>query len=240
MLDEQAAPEVPEVPKSDTLLDQAQPTLEAGEYFLADGIKGTGDAPEWLNTEKYKSVAEQAKGYAELSKRFGGFKGAPKDGYTPPEGVEADDALYQELEAFATKTNMNGDAFQEAWELLSTQGKVAEEYSQEVELSKLGDNAQERIKTVEGFMKNNLDADTYEQARGLVTNAGSVELVELLVKATAPTKLPLEGGTHPQGLTWSDVEHEMFKKDDNGNLLRSTNSSHEQKIQKMMATFEHQ
>jgi len=240
MLDEQAAPEVPEVPKSDTLLDQAQPTLESGEYFLADGIKGTGDAPEWLNTEKYKSVAEQAKGYAELSKRFGGFKGAPKDGYTPPEGVEADDALYQELEAFATKTNMNGDAFQEAWELLSTQGKVAEEYSQEVELSKLGDNAQERIKTVEGFMKNNLDADTYEQARGLVTNAGSVELVELLVKATAPTKLPLEGGTHPQGLTWSDVEHEMFKKDDNGNLLRSTNSSHEQKIQKMMATFEHQ
>ena len=240
MLDEQAAPEVPEVPKSDTLLDQAQPTLESGEYFLADGIKGTGDAPEWLNTEKYKSVAEQAKGYAELSKRFGGFKGAPKDGYTPPEGVEADDALYQELEAFATKTNMNGDAFQEAWELLSTQGKVAEEYSQEVELSKLGDNAQERIKTVEGFMKNNLDADTYEQARGLVTNADTIELVELLVKATAPTKLPLEGGTHPQGLTWSDVEHEMFKKDDNGNLLRSTNSSHEQKIQKMMATFEHQ
>ena len=237
MLDEQAAPEVP---KSDTLLDQAQPTLEAGEYFLADGIKGTGDAPEWLNTEKYKSVAEQAKGYAELSKRFGGFKGAPKDGYTPPEGVEADDALYQELEAFATKTNMNGDAFQEAWELLSTQGEVAEEYNQEVELSKLGDNAQERIKTVEGFMKNNLDADTYEQARGLVTNADTIELVELLVKATAPTKLPLEGGTHPQGLTWSDVEHEMFKKDDNGNLLRSTNSGHEQKIQKMMATFEHQ
>ena len=240
MLDEQAAQEKSEVPKSDTLLDQAQPTLEAGEYFLADGIKGTGDAPEWLNTEKYKSVAEQAKGYAELSKRFGGFKGAPKDGYTPPEGVEADDALYQELEAFATKTNMNGDAFQEAWELLSTQGEVAEEYNQEVELSKLGDNAQERIKTVEGFMKNNLDADTYEQARRLVTNADTIELVELLVKATAPTKLPLEGGTHPQGLTWSDVEHEMFKKDDNGNLLRSTNSSHEQKIQKMMATFEHQ
>jgi|TARA_R110002033_G_scaffold54257_3_gene102707 hypothetical protein len=240
MLDEQAAQEKSEVPKSDTLLDQAQPTLEAGEYFLADGIKGTGDAPEWLNTEKYKSVAEQAKGYAELSKRFGGFKGAPKDGYTLPEGIESDDALYQELEAFATKTNMNGDAFQEAWELLSTQGEVAEEYNQEVELSKLGDNAQERIKTVEGFMKNNLDADTYEQARGLVTNADTIELVELLVKATAPTKLPLEGGTHPQGLTWSDVEHEMFKKDDNGNLLRSTNSSHEQKIQKMMATFERQ
>lgn len=233
MSEEQAAEQ------SDTLLDSSEPTLAEGEYYLTEGIKGTGEVPEWLDT-KYKSVADQAKGYAELSKKFGGFKGAPKDGYTPPEGIESDDALYQELEAFATKTNMSADAFGEAWELLSTQGEVAEEYNQEVELNKLGDNAQERVKTVESFMKNNLDADTYEKARGLVTNADTIELVELLVKATAPTKLPLEGGTHPQGLTWSDVEHEMFKKDDNGNLLRSTNINHEHKIQKMMATFEHQ
>jgi hypothetical protein len=65
MLDEQAATEA----SRDTLLDQANPSLEAGEYFLSDGIKGTGETPEWLNTEKYKSVAEQAKGYAELSKK---------------------------------------------------------------------------------------------------------------------------------------------------------------------------
>tara|TARA_R110002012_G_scaffold22589_6_gene77896 strand:- start:10474 stop:11190 length:717 start_codon:yes stop_codon:yes gene_type:complete len=234
MLDKQAAQEPP---KSDTLLDQAQPTLEAGEYFLSDGIKGSGDAPEWYNSEKYKSVADQAKGYSELEKRFGGFKGAPKDGYTPPEGVEADDALYQELEAFATKTNMNSDVFQEAWELLSTQGEVAEEYNQEVELEKLGDNAQERIKTVEGFMKNNLDADTYEQARGLVTNADTIELVELLVKATAPTKLPSEGGHNPEGLSWEAIEVEMFKKDEQGNLLRSTNLAHERKVQSMMEAW---
>ena len=233
MLDEQAAQEKQETPKSDTLLDQAQPTLEAGEYFLSDGIKGTGEAPEWLNTEKYKSVAEQAKGYAELSKRFGGFKGAPKDGYAIPEGVETDDALYQELEAFATKTNMNGDAFQEAWELLSTQGEVAEEYNQEVELSKLGDNAQERIKTVESFMKNNLDSDTYEQARGLVTNADTIELVELLVRATAPAKLPSEGGHNPEGLSKEAIEAEMFRKDENGNLLRSVNPEHDAKIKRM-------
>ena len=235
MLDEQAAPEAQ--PERDTLLDQAQPSLEAGEYFLTDGIKGTGEAPEWLNTEKYKSVAEQAKGYAELSKRFGGFKGAPKDGYTIPEGVEKDDALYQELEAFATKTNMNGDAFSEAWELLSTQGEVAEEYNQEVELSKLGDNAQERIKTVEGFMKNNLDADTYEKARGLVNTADTIELVEMLVRATAPTKLPMEGGHNPEGLSKEAIEAEMFKKDEHGNLLRSVSPEHNAKIAKMWEAF---
>jgi hypothetical protein len=233
MLDEQAAPEE----KGDTLLDQAQPSLEAGEYFLTDGIKGSGEAPEWYMPEKYKSVADQAKGYSELQKQFGGFKGSPKDGYTAPEGVEADDGLYQELTTFANKTNMSQDAFGEAWELLSTQGQVAEEYNQEAELTKLGDNAAERIKTVEGFMKNNLPAEVYEEARGLVNNAQSIQLVEMLVKATAPAKLPMEGGHNPEGLTWEAIEVEMFKKDEQGQLLRSISMPHEQKIQKMMEAW---
>jgi hypothetical protein len=129
MSEEQAAEQ------SDTLLDSAEPTLAEGEYYLTDGIKGTGEVPEWLDT-KYKSVADQAKGYSELSKKFGGFKGSPKDGYTPPEGIESDDALYQELEAFATKTNMSADAFGEAWELLSAQDYAAQAVDQEEELSK--------------------------------------------------------------------------------------------------------
>ena len=233
MLDEQAAPEE----KGDTLLDQAQPSLEAGEYFLTDGIKGSGEAPEWYMPEKYKSVADQAKGYSELQKQFGGFKGSPKDGYTAPEGVEADDGLYQELTTFANKTNMSQDAFGEAWELLSTQGQVAEEYNQEAELTKLGDNAAERIKTVEGFMKNNLPAEVYEEARGLVNNAQSIQLVEMLVKATAPAKLPMDGGHNPEGLTWEAIEVEMFKKDEQGQLLRSISMPHEQKIQKMMEAW---
>ena len=233
MLDEQAAPEE----KGDTLLDQAQPSLEAGEYFLTDGIKGSGEAPEWYMPEKYKSVADQAKGYSELQKQFGGFKGSPKDGYTAPEGVEADDGLYQELTTFANKTNMSQDAFGEAWELLSTQGQVAEEYNQEAELTKLGDNAAERIKTVEGFMKNNLPAEDYEEARGLVNNAQSIQLVEMLVKATAPAKLPMDGGHNPEALTWEAIEVEMFKKDEQGQLLRSISMPHEQKIQKMMEAW---
>ena len=77
MLEEQAAPEET---TSDTLLDQASPTLNEGEYFLSEGIKGAGDMPEWYNPSKYKSVSEQAKAYTELEKKFGGFTGAPKDG----------------------------------------------------------------------------------------------------------------------------------------------------------------
>ena len=235
MLDENQA--APETTTSDTLLDANAPTLNEGEYFLSDGIKGSGDTPDWYKGDKYKSVAEQAKAYTELEKKFGGFTGAPKDGYSGPEGIEGDDALLQELTEFVTKTNMSQEAFGDAWELLSAQGQAVEQVTQEQEIASLGDNAQERIKNVEGYLKNNLDADVYEEVRNLVTDARSIQLVEHLVRATAPARLPIDGGDHPSGMTWSDVEAEMFKKNDSGQLLRSIDSNHEAKIQKMMQDF---
>jgi hypothetical protein len=235
MSDEQA--EVQEA-TSDTLLDNAEPTLSENEYFLAEGIKGTGETPEWYKADKYQSVAEQAKAYTELEKKFGGFKGAPKDGYSAPEGVEQDDALLAELTEFAKDTNMSQEAYGRAWELLTAQEQAVEEVTAEQEMAKLGENATQRLKTVEGFLKNNLDADTYTQVQDLVTTAESVQLIEAIVKATVPAKLPIEGGEHPSGLTWADVEAEMFKKNETGQFLRSVDPNHEAKIQKMLASFE--
>ena len=220
-----------------SLVDAAEPTLGEGEYFLSDGIKGVGDMPEWYKADKYKSVAEQAKAYTELEKKFGGFTGAPKDGYELYEGVESDDALWAELVEFGNKTNMSQSAMNEAWELLTAQEQAIEEVSVEAEMDKLGDNAVERIKVVEQYMKNNLDGDTYERLRYAVNSAEAVELVEALVKSTAPAKLPIDGHIEPGGIEWSDIEAEMFRKDDNGNLLRSVDINHERKIQRMMREF---
>ena len=220
-----------------SLVDAAEPTLGEGEFFLSDGIKGVGDQPEWYKADKYKSVAEQAKAYTELEKKFGGFTGAPKDGYSVVEGVESDDALWQELVSFGEKTNMSQSAMNDAWELLSAQDQAAEEVSMEVELQKLGDNGVERVKVVEQYMKNNLDGDTYERLRYAVNSAEAVELIEALVKSTAPAKLPIDGYIEPGGLTWEDIESEMYKKSDNGQYLRSVDPNHEAKIQRMMKEF---
>ena len=132
---------------------------------------------------------------------------------------------------------MSQDAFSEAWDLLSAQSGAVEEVSQEQEMAKLGDNAQQRINTVNGFLKNNLDAETYEKVSQKVTNADAIELIEEIVKATASAKLPIDGGEHPTGMTWADIETEMFKKSENGQLLRSVDQAHEAKIQKMMKEF---
>lgn len=234
MSEEQA---VVEEPTNDTLLDNAEPTLGENEYFLSEGVKGVGEAPDWYIADRYKSVSEQAKAYNELNKKFGGFSGAPKDGYTMPEDVEQDDALLAELTEFAQDTNMNDEAFGRAWELLTAQAEAVEEVTQEMEMQKLGDNAVERIKTVEGFLKNNLDADEYEAVQELVTTADSVKLIEAIVKATMPTRLPIDGGQHPTGLTWQDVEAEMFKKHESGQLLRSVDPNHERKVQQLISSF---
>ena len=220
-----------------SLVDAAEPTLGEGEYFLTEGIKGTGETPDWFKADKYKSIADQAKAYTELEKRFGGFKGAPKDGYSVPEGIEADDALFAELKAFAEDTNMSQDAFDRAWDLLQAQSEAVEEVSLEAEMAKLGDNATGRIKHVEQFMKNNLDPDTYERLRYAVNSAESVELIESLIKSTAPAKLPIDGVVEPGGITWQAIEAEMYKKDEHGNLLRSVDRNHEAKIQRMMREY---
>jgi hypothetical protein len=220
-----------------SLVGEAEPTLAEGEYFLSDNIKGVGDTPEWYKADKYKSVAEQARAYTELEKKFGGFTGAPKDGYQLYDGVESDDALWSELVEFGTANNMNQSALHQAWELLTAQEEAIEQVSVEEEIGKLGPNAAERITTVEQIMRNNLEPELYEKYRDVVTSATMIEFIEDFSKSMRPAQLPIDGYVEPGGVEWADIEAEMFRKDDNGNLLRSVDMNHERKIQRMMKEF---
>ena len=220
-----------------SLVGEAEPTLAEGEYFLSDNIKGVGEMPEWYKADKYKSVAEQARAYTELEKKFGGFTGAPKDGYELYDGVESDDALWAELVEFGNNTNMNQSALHQAWELLTAQEEALEQVSMEEEIGKLGPQAAERITTVEQLMRNNLSPELYEKHRDVVTSAAIIEFIEDFSKSMRPAQLPIDGYIEPGGIEWADIEAEMFRKDDNGNLLRSVDINHERKIQRMMKEY---
>jgi len=220
-----------------SLVGATEPTLAEGEYFLSENIKGIGEMPEWYKADKYKSVAEQARAYTELEKKFGGFTGAPKDGYELYDGVESDDALWAELVEFGTANNMNQSALHQAWELLTAQEEALEQVSVEEEISKLGPNAAERITTVEQLMRNNLEPELYEKYRDVVTSAIMIEFIEDFSRSMRPAQLPIDGYVEPGGIEWADIEAEMFRKDENGNLLRSVDMNHERKIQRMMKEY---
>ena len=53
-------------------------TQNESSWLWGDEVPGTGEAPEWFNGAKYKSVAEQAKAYPELEKKFGSFTDAAR------------------------------------------------------------------------------------------------------------------------------------------------------------------
>ena len=64
-----------------------------------------------------------------------------------------------------------------------------------------------------------------------------IEFIEDFSKSMRPAQLPIDGYVEPGGVEWADIEAEMFKKDENGNLLRSVDMNHERKIQRMMKEF---
>lgn len=88
-------------------------------WFYADGVPGTGERPAFLDT-KFKSLADQAKAYPELSKaqgKFGSYFGAPEKDYElkAPEGFEGqfnlEDPLLKEFLPLAKEMNLSQAAF---------------------------------------------------------------------------------------------------------------------------------
>jgi hypothetical protein len=218
--------------ETSSLLDSAAPELGEGEYFLSDGVKGDGDKPEWYIDSKYKTIADQAKGYNEIRQKLGAFTGAPEDGYAAPEGIEPEDELFSQLAEFGKETNMSQQGLEKAWELLSTQNAVSQEINQEAEMAKLGDNASERLQQVDTALKNKLGAK-YDDVAPLITTAEDVILAETLIKSFAPSKIAQEGAQQPQGLTLEEVEKFSNAKDESGRLLRSTDAAYNAKAEQM-------
>ena len=82
--------------EEETLIDD-NPVEEAAAEEVVESTEveaaapEEGEKPEWLK-DKYKSVEDQAKAYAELEKKFGGFTGSPEGDYEMkvPEGISGE------------------------------------------------------------------------------------------------------------------------------------------------------
>jgi len=182
------------------------------------------------NTANYENMGNA---YNELNSKFGGFTGAPKDGYEPIEGYEEGDEMLSAFTDWAKEGNMSQAMFNKGFEILSAQSNVSSEVSKENELAQLGDNPQARIDKVDNYLINNLSKEDYEEMSGLVTTAQGVKLIEALIPAQSQHKLSDNNTSESSGLTLAEVNEAAFKKDDNGNLLRSVDPAYDKKIIEM-------
>lgn len=169
----------------------APPPQTESEWAWSEGLKGDGDKPEWLNG-RYKSVADQAKAYTELEKRFGEFKGAPKEGYQLEaiEGLEADSPLLQQFSKTFAELNLSQSGFERVVnEFVNTHAAIAQANAAE-EMKKLGPQGQQMIKETNQWIQNNFPPEVGKAVQGWIMTAEDIKALDIIRSFQPISKIP--------------------------------------------------
>lgn len=196
------------------------------------------ERPAWL-PEKFKSGEALANSYSELEKKLGAFTGSPETYELPSiEGIEidAEGELYKHISGFCKDNNVNQDMFNSLVETYFSHAEVSQEQQLKAEIESLGPNANSRLQEVEQYLKNQFP-DDFNELAGMVTSANAVKLMERMIAASAPAKLPFEGGESASGMTETKLNELMYAKDDNGNLKRSVDPAYNKMVQDELNRF---
>ena len=176
-----------------------------------------GEKPEWLK-DKYKSVEDQAKAYAELEKKFGGFTGSPEGEYEikAPEDLpgefDMEDPRLEWFQNVAKETNMSQATFDQMLHGFAKMEVEANdpEAAKNIEIQALGKNANARLRDLGDWGKANLDSNQYEGFKGLATTAAGVEVLEALIAKSSEGKMPTSNTVRAPGIT-QEMLDDMIK-----------------------------
>lgn len=197
----------------ETLIDEnpaeeaaTEETVESTEVEAA--APEEGEKPEWLK-DKYKSVEDQAKAYAELEKKFGGFTGSPDGDYEikAPEDLpgefDLEDPRIEWFQNVAKESNMSQATFDKMLHGFAKMEVEANdpEAAKAIEIQALGKNANARLRDLGDWGKANLNADQYEGFKGLATTAAGVQVLETLIAKTSEGKMPTSNTVRSPALT---------------------------------------
>lgn len=145
-------------------------------WFIDEGIPGVGQKPSWL-PDKFKTIAELAKSHSELEKRLG----AVPDKYDVSKSkfIDPDYVPFQDFLSVAKDKRVPQEVLDK---MVDSLNKYVEEFSTDYkeEMKKLGDNAQERIITLDNWAKANLSKESYEGLTNSLSNAEAVKALEEL------------------------------------------------------------
>jgi len=243
---EAATPETAETTTETTGAEEQQTTetatTEAAKYLFADGVEGTGDAPEWFKANKYKTISDQAKAYNDLEGRFGAFKGAPKDGKYAIEGIDFEEnPLMATVAAWGLENQLSPEGLENLVVKVGELAAKQQEEDQTAAMEALGENAQKRLADLASWGRNNLQPDEYEQFQGLAQTAGHVQILEKLIGMTKNSKLVKPDNITTNSSTRADQEAEIKKAylatNDKGQRLMEVDPTYRKKVQAQMTEF---
>jgi len=208
-------------------------------WYIDNDQPGSGSRPDWL-PDKFKSVSEMAKSYHELEKKFG----------TPPENydiarskyLDPDYVPFGELQQLAKEKRVPKEVIDK---MVDSFDKYLDEFSDdgEDEFKKLGNNAQERITTLNNWAKANLSKDAYDSLKTELRTANSIKALEELrgkIMSTNPHVPNGNDGQTPSTASIQDLQNELsnpanlkkykedekYRKDYQGRLESASKASH--------------
>lgn len=221
--------------------------IESQEAQTTEGStqpEQTGDIvqPDTLYANKYKSVSELEKGYNNLQSKLGNFTGAP-EAYEPAEGVELgdDNAYFSKLQELGKELGLNNDGFNKIVQAYN-ESIEAEEASYEAQLkeefTKLGDNAEARVRNINDWSKANLTESEQALVDSVSTSAEAVMLIEKFIGMSKPQGIAQDHQVETRPSYDADKLHAMrYAKDENGNRKMSVDAEYRQKVLDLEAQY---
>ena len=178
------------------------------QWMIDDGMPGQGPRPAWLG-DKFKTVADLAKSYAELEKKVGS---APDDyDFSKSKYLDPDYVPFQELKQIAKDKRVPQEVMDK---MLESVDKYMDEFStdHDDEYKKLGDNADERLQTLDNWLKANYSKETYEAITSRATSADAIKALEEMrgKQMTNTVQVPNgnDGATH-NSASLEDIKMEL-------------------------------
>ena len=184
-------------------------------WKIMEGLPGNGDKPDWL-LAKYPTMADQAKAYVELEKKFGSREVAPEqyDFGKHKETLDISNSHLQEFVAFAKQNNLPQSIVGTVFDKF---GDYVESHKPDLnkEIEKLGPDANTKIENVRRWAENNLSQDACESITKLAKSnpAGVVNLLDEMRQYQYHHSTQIPGGESQSQpfvkLTRKDIEDEM-------------------------------
>lgn len=145
-------------------------------WWIDDGVPGIGQKPDWLS-DKFKSVADLSRSYSELEKRVGS---APENyDFTKSKFLDGEYAPFKELQELAKNRRVPQDVMDK---VIDSMDRYLSEFTtdENEEFTKLGDNAKERLTTLDNWAMANLSTESYQALTANLRNADSIKALEEL------------------------------------------------------------
>jgi hypothetical protein len=211
---------------SEDLENKTPETPIEPKWYLDENTALAGDRPVWM-PEKFKTVADLARSNLELEKRLGA---APEEyDFSKSRYLDPDYVPFEEFRQVAKDKRVPQEVIDK---MLESVDKYMDEFSIDAneEIKKLGDNAIDRLTTLNNWAKANLSNNAYEALTSHLRSAESIQALEELRNKMMSNTTQIPNGN--QGAVVNPASVDDIKMEISNNLSKyKTDAAYRKDVQ---------